>query len=280
MSHLFKSSAVKWGLLVSVIALTLLVVLLSAPPGAAQGTIHKVYITNVYNNEFTVSWTTDTAVTSSINYGTATPPGTPKTDSLNPTATTTHYINVTGLAANTTYYFETVSGSTVDNNGGAYYSVTTGPILGSAPAGTVFGYVYYPAVGTGVDNAIVYLQAAQCGAVGNGISQLASYRTEGGGVYLYGFGGLRTANLQSICSPVTATTITVTAQGGSLGIGQTTTPASTDVWQAPNIVLGGIPNAITLRTLSARTDSITWLPIGLALFGTAIVLIVVRRRRD
>jgi hypothetical protein len=281
MRHLLNSSTSRWGLLVTVIALALLVVLLSATPGAAQGTIHKVYITNVTDQSFTVSWTTDTAVTSSVHYGTSTPPGSSKADSVNPTAITTHHIDITGLVANTTYFFETVSGSTVDNNGGAYYSVTTGPSFIPPTIGTVYGYVYYPSVGTGVNNAIVYLQAGQCANGGGGVSQLASYRTVtgDGGVYIYTLGNLRTANFQLACNPVAATTITVTAQGGSLGINQVTTPASTDVWQAPDIVLGGVPNAITLRSLTSRADASVWVPVvGLTVLGTAAIIIVRRRR--
>jgi hypothetical protein len=272
MSHLFKSSAAKWGLLVSVIALTLIVVLLSALPSAAQGTIHKVYISNVNDQSFTVSWTTDDPVTSSVNYGTSVAMGSSKADSLNPTTTTMHYVDITGLAATTTYYFETVSGS---SHSGPIYSVTTGDALGGSPRGTVTGVVY--SSGLPVTNpTIVYIQAWKASV---GSSNLASVRTEPG-AYVYNLGNLRLADQSDLFSAVAGNTMTVTAQGGSLGTAQviTVTPGVAGTSQV-DLNLNGTPNAITLRSLTSRADASVWVPlVGLTLLGTAAIIIVRRRR--
>jgi hypothetical protein len=283
MRHLFNSSAAKWGLLVTVIALTLLVVLLSALPSAAQGTIHKVYVTSVNDTSFAVSWTTDAPVTSTVKYSINADLSSPtyeKADSLNPTATTAHYVLITGLSEGITYYFDTVSGSITDNNGGAHYSVATGPTFGSPPGAisNLYGRVLY--AGTPVNNIPVYIQAEQCTSIGGGVSQLASNRTTAN-YWSYNTGNFRNSTLQYQCVPATAGQIvTVTAQGGISGTGQITYILTTAGTQAlPDIILAGAPNAITLRSLSSHTESSVWVPIGLALLGTATIVVIVARKR-
>ena len=74
-----------------------------------QGTIFHPYITNVRQNQFVVSWATQSSSTAAVTYGT-TIDGTgwlTVTDSVD---TTTHYVTVGGLNASTLYYFDTVSG--------------------------------------------------------------------------------------------------------------------------------------------------------------------------
>jgi hypothetical protein len=77
----------------------------------------------------TIFWTTNTTSNSEVRYGTSTPPSQSESDS---STTTTHFITLTELTPNTTYYFEVestdVSGTATDNNGGAYYEFTTLPI--------------------------------------------------------------------------------------------------------------------------------------------------------
>jgi hypothetical protein len=272
MRHPFNSSTSKWGLLVTVIALALLVVLLSAMPGAAQGVVHKVYITNVNDQSFTVSWTTDTPVTSTVNYGTSVAMGSSKADSLNPTPTTMHYVDITGLAASTPYYFETVSGS---SSSGPIYSVTTGPVRASSPTYSIKGYLFSSGI-TVTNPSIVYLRAMHAG--GGTSSQLASVRTSTTGFYIYNVGSLRTASFGSLFNAEPGDTITVTAQGGSLGTAQVI-DAILDPEVRIDLNLNGTPNAITLRSLTSRTDASVWVPVvGLTVLGTAAIIIVRRRR--
>jgi hypothetical protein len=282
MRHLFNSSASKGGLLAAVIAVALLVVLLSAMPSAAtpslQGTIHKVYITNVTDKGFVASWTTQYASTGSVNYGTSTSTlSSSKADSLNPAATTTHYVEITGTNASTTYYFETLSDSTHDINGGAYYSVTTGPTLLSPPGNTLEGQVFaqpYPP-GTPLDNAIVYFQVQRT----SGNSQLMSSRTEVGGWWSITLGNIRTADFQSAFTPVQNEIISITAQGGISGTGKIAPQIPASSGTLSGIVLDSNPNAITLRSLTSRTESSVWVPVGLALLAAATTIMVVRKRR-
>jgi hypothetical protein len=281
MRHLFNSSAVKGGFLA--IAVALLVVLLSAMPSAAtpslQGTIHKVYITNVTDKGFVVSWTTHSPSIGSVNYGTSTSTlNSSKADNLNPATTTTHYVEITGTNASTTYYFETLSDGTHDINGGAYYNVTTGPALLVLPGNTLEGRVLaqpYPP-GASLDNAIVYFQVQRT----SGNSQWMSSRTELGGWWGITLGNIRTADFQSAFTPLQNEIISITAQGGISGIGKIAPQILASSGTLSDIVLDGNPTAITLRSLTSRADSIAWIPIGLALFATSVAIIVVRKRRS
>jgi hypothetical protein len=75
-----------------------------------------------------ITWTTDNISDSRVNYGT-----TPTLGSIVYTSSyvTSHLIRLEGLTPDTTYYFEVEStnpsGTSVDNNGGAYYSFRTPP---------------------------------------------------------------------------------------------------------------------------------------------------------
>ncbi len=63
--------------LVSVTLLVLLALAVASTPTWAapprQGAIHRVYITDVRDSYFVVSWTTDSASTGAVNYGSASP---------------------------------------------------------------------------------------------------------------------------------------------------------------------------------------------------------------
>jgi hypothetical protein len=80
-----------------------------------------------------ITWTTDIPSDSQVNYGTTTGLG---SIVYNSSYVTSHFIRLEGLAPSTTYYFEVVStnssiGTSVDDNGGAYYSfITTPPPVG------------------------------------------------------------------------------------------------------------------------------------------------------
>ncbi|MFP3880186.1 MAG: IPT/TIG domain-containing protein, partial [Dehalococcoidia bacterium] len=73
-----------------------------------------------------IYWTTNTTSDSVVRYGTTTPPTQVESDSSD---VTTHFIYLTGLTPDTTYYFQVestdVSGTSIDDNGGSYYQFTT-----------------------------------------------------------------------------------------------------------------------------------------------------------
>lgn len=89
--------------------------------------ISGVASSNVTASSADISWTTDEASDSVVRYGTSTLLGSSVSDT---TLVTSHLVGLSGLSANTTYYYEVQStdssGNTaVDNNNGTYYSFKT-----------------------------------------------------------------------------------------------------------------------------------------------------------
>jgi hypothetical protein len=106
----------------------LLVLMLILPQSAlaAGPAVSYVSVPNITSTSATITWTTNTTSDSRVNYGLTTGLGQTKHDA---TEGTTHNIILTGLDPGTKYYFEVEStdgsGTSTDNNGGAYYSFTT-----------------------------------------------------------------------------------------------------------------------------------------------------------
>jgi len=110
----------------TIIAGLLLLMLILPQLALAAPEILNVVVLDHTATTATIFWTTNTTSDSEVRYGTTTPPSQSESDS---SMVTTHIIDLTGLTPGTTYYFEVestdVSGTSIDNNGGAYYSFTT-----------------------------------------------------------------------------------------------------------------------------------------------------------
>ncbi len=117
-----------------IVGLLLLMPLLPRPaladgPGIVPGSV--AYTVNE-PTAATITWTTDNISDSRVNYGTTPAPSDVVNIVYNSSYVASHLIRLTGLIPDTTYYFEVVStnssiGTSVDNNGGAYYSFRTPP---------------------------------------------------------------------------------------------------------------------------------------------------------
>jgi hypothetical protein len=250
--------------LMAATVLALLALSLAGTPSSAaplqQGVIHKAHIASVMDTSFAVSWTTDEACTASVNYGTTPALGSTLSDTQN---TTTHYVTVGPLTANTTYYFDTVSNGVADNNGGAHYTVTTGPTLTLPGSLTIFGMVYQSDGVTGAGYAIVYLKVTHASID----SQLASVRTfSPSGGWTYNLDNLRTADYQNYFPWATGDTITIMAQGGECGTGQITPLVPAASGSVGNITLNGIPTAVGLASFGAHSSTLN-LALPLAAVG-------------
>lgn len=198
--------------------LVMLLFSLSIEPAGATTGISNITITNVRDVTFVVSWTTAIASNGSVTWGSTTPPSNTVTDGVS--STTTHYVTISGLLANQTYYFQVTSGDETDNNGDAYYQVTTGPFLiPPTPAHTIRGYVYLSDGTTIVPNAIVYLQLQDFDEIGSpGSSQLISVRTDDAGRWSYTLSNTRTSDLSSsFIFTAGMDKLQIIGQGGSNG---------------------------------------------------------------
>jgi hypothetical protein len=97
--------------------------------------ITNVTASNIGAESFTVTWDTNESANSVVYYGNLIPPMMSVTDS---DMTTSHQLSVTGLDPGTQYFFmvqstDTAGNMAEDDNGGAYYSVTTIHILWDQP---------------------------------------------------------------------------------------------------------------------------------------------------
>jgi hypothetical protein len=96
-----------------------------------------VATTNVTQSSVTVTWTTDQASSSQVNYGTSTGYGSAST--LDATLVTAHSVTLTGLAAGTTYDFAVVSANAASQSSTSPNAVVTTTALNAVPP--YVGYV-------------------------------------------------------------------------------------------------------------------------------------------
>ncbi|MBN2055259.1 hypothetical protein JW905_10075, partial [bacterium] len=99
----------------------------TATADCAGPVISNVAAVNITGFGASITWLTDEMADGLVTYGTVVPPG---GTSFNPVFFTSHQINLSGLTADTTYYYSVTcsdgaGNSTTDNNGGAYYSFHT-----------------------------------------------------------------------------------------------------------------------------------------------------------
>jgi len=120
---------------IAVLAALLLLVVIAVPVSASPLTISSVAAGNVTDTSATITWTTDEPADSVVNYGNTTALGSTESDSA---LVTDHAISLTNLAPATLYHYEVSStnaggNTTVDDNGGAYYTFTTADVPDTTP---------------------------------------------------------------------------------------------------------------------------------------------------
>jgi alpha-tubulin suppressor-like RCC1 family protein len=116
---------------------------IATPTATTTPAARHVRVANVRDTAFTVAWVTDNASTGAVRWW---PDGTSSSqvayDARGSTVVdVVHYVNVSGLTANTRYAFDLVSGPATDTNVGAHFAVTTGPTLAASSPDTATGIV-------------------------------------------------------------------------------------------------------------------------------------------
>jgi len=205
--------------MVMVLTLSLMLVFPVSQASAAD-MVHQV--TNVGYKSFTVTWVTNIAETGYVNYETS-------ANSLDNTAhdrrgqatkDNTHHVTITGLNADTTYYYEIVSGGATYNNSDVPYEITTGPDLGLPPMPEIISGKIYKADGIIVaEGAIVYISI--------GTSQALSVLVDSSGNWGIDIAPIRTADCRSYHAHSDSDDISVEAQSAADGIATQTVTIAT-----------------------------------------------------
>ena len=238
-----------WRVAMTLILTAGLTIGLVTAPGSAA--IEEHQLTNVGDKQFTVTWISDAAEVGQVNWGTD--PGTldqtADDDRGAATSDDTHHVTIQGLAANTDYYYEIVSGGVTYDNGGAPYQVTTGPGLAFVlPATVITGTVYLMDGTTPALGAIVYLQ------VGAASSQWLSATSNAAGTWAMPIDAIRTDDFQAYYAYTDASPLTLEGLGGVEGSDTETTTVGVAKVGAPDLVL--FPNQPpTVENVTALQDA-------------------------
>lgn len=174
----------------------------------------KVRITNIADNKFSVSWTSQEPSTGAIEYGSVGEKLTSIAHDERDSATNkgeyvTHHVNIEGLQPSTEYAFRILSGSkpTRFDNNGSPYTASTGPVIGATPPSQNFyGNVELPSK-QAASGSLVYLTLPG--------SATTSTIVRDSGNYAFTLSTIRSSDLRSYVKyDPTATIGSVTVESG------------------------------------------------------------------
>lgn len=194
----------------------------------------NVRITNLGTNTFSVSWTTDTPTTGFLKYSenpaSVTTPAGDVRDQISGTAQayTSHYVNVTGLAADTTYYFVIGSGPATYNDENKPFQIRTGPQVIPPPEDVISGKVVNGSAAP-VNGAIVFVEAEG--------GQALSSVTRVDGTWRINLASSRDKSGQVLTYDKDKTVLSIFVQAGTGGTATAITNTSNDS-PVPDIILG------------------------------------------
>lgn len=200
----------------------------------------NVKISNKQAESVTVSWTTDVPVSGLLNYSdNPSNLGLPGADvrdqrSGESGVFTAHYVVLTNLVANKTYYFEIVAGSASYNDSGRPYQIRTGAGTGMGAKDVVSGKIVSGG-GQGVEGVVVYVE------VDGG--ETLSVLTENGGTWQLDLGQVRDSKGQIVVYDRQGQQVSLFVQGGVLGTATALTNTANDS-PVGDIVMGTNVNLI------------------------------------
>ena len=173
-------------LLLTATCLLLLAALTSQAGVTAPATISDVQVSNLRDVSATISWLTGTPVTGTVRYST----NPANLDQLVPddrggaAESRVHHATLTGLTPETTYYFDVMSGSEVDDNSGGHYQVATGPVLSPPGSDLIWGQVFESDGVTPASDVLVFLRVQDGDSAGSSAqSALLSGLTDAAGYW-------------------------------------------------------------------------------------------------
>ena len=192
-------------------------------------------VSNLTSASATISWVTDAPVVATVNYGLTKALSGSATE--NRAASRTHWIEITGLMAERTYFFSLVSAGMADDNNGQFYSFQTVRISAGTP------YTLYDrlsdSTGQPVIGAIVMIVA-----VGNGNrSHLLSALTDDNGIWSVNLGNLKDIGTGAVFQYQAGDRILVEAQA-----------TQSKKWDGNTVVSGISPKKAGIIYLSSTID--------------------------
>ena len=187
-----------------------------------QVKISGIKVSNINDTSAVISWITDAVISSAcVNYGATASLGNTACDN---TDDDVHYVELTGLTVEATYYYEVVSGGTTEDNNGAYYTFTTTKVQQSpSTPHNLYGTVKKgDNCDTVVQRAIVYVSVTHVGTT----SYLLSNLTNASGLWTVDLGNLKDPNTNDVFNYATGDAIHIDAQGAADGTGEANTTVS------------------------------------------------------
>ncbi len=222
----------------------------------------NVKLANISTTGFVVTWTTDAPVTGFLKYSdNPTKLSLPAGDARdqiagNVSPYTTHYVEVTGLAPDKTYYFEIGTGSQTYDDTGKPYQVRTFT-AGAPPAEDVVSGKVINTAGAGVSGAIVYVEITGSGTL--------AALTKSDGTYRLTLSEARDNSGKFMTYDLAKEQETIMVQAGAEGTATAITNTATDN-PVPDISLGKTHNFIGGAVAPAAT--VTLGTISSTGFGT------------
>ena len=207
----------------------------------------NVRISNKGAESVTVSWVTDIPVTGLLKYsdnpGNLSLPGADIRDQVSGESGvfTTHYVALTNLKANQTYYFEIVSGSASYGSGDKPYQVRTMAKTSPGAEDVINGKIVSGG-GRGVEGVVVYVEIDE----GETLSAL----TKSEGVWQLNLGEVRNDKGQILAYDRQDQQLSLFVQGGALGTATALTNTGNDN-PVEDIVMGTNVNLVAATDLTS-----------------------------
>lgn len=200
----------------------------------------NVKISNKGGESITVSWTTDVPVTGLLKYSdnpsNLSLPGADIRDQVSGEVGvfTTHYVVLTNLSVNKTYYFEILAGSISYDDNTKPYQIRTGSGIGVGEKDIISGKIV-TAAGQGIEGTIVYIE------IDGG--ETMSTLTKSGGVWQLNLGAVKNDKGQALVYDKQNQQLSLFIQGGSLGTATALTNTANDS-PVKDIVIGTNVNLV------------------------------------
>lgn len=178
-------------------SMLLALIALVASAASPQTAIMGITVASVNDTSFKVWWVTDTVTDGRLRWGNTPALGNVAEDVRGSgTQADVHFVVVTGLSSEATYYFDVESGGLVANNGGAHYTATTGATLGIPAPEPVYGRVMLSNGTTGKVGAALRMALQDADGLGSpGTSAPLAALSETDGWWFADLGGVRTADM-------------------------------------------------------------------------------------